>query len=336
MKPLLPIALILTLLASGCVQQDPSSPGDHTLSLQHDGLKRTYLVHIPPSYTKENPVPVILAFHGGGGNAEDTPRFYQLDEIADKEDFIVVYPEGTGRKLKGKVFGSWNAGRCCQPAQDENVDDVGFIEEMLDTLEENFNINKKRIYSIGHSNGALISYRLACELSDRIAAIAVAGAHDSFDNCSPSRPVPVLHFHGTQDNCALYEGGECGGCFADFLVSIGIPAERQGWTCSSVPEYIDDWKELNNCSNKKEVTYQNGSATCETYLDCKDDAEVTLCTIEGMGHTWPGRGFGNKLCEDSPDSDLCAKWKAVVGEPNLVDLNANNALWEFFEEHPMS
>lgn len=307
-------------------------PGDYDFSLMHDGLNRIYKVHVPVSYTGQ-PLPVVLAFHGGGGNAQGSVEFYGINGLADKEGFIVVYPEGTGKELNGKVFGSWNAGRCCSPASENKIDDVGFIAKMIAKLKDDFTIDERRIFAIGHSNGALISYRLACELSDQIAAIAVGGAQDSFDNCRPSRPIPLLHFHGSDDKCAPYQGGECGGCFADFLTASGIPSPRKTWECRPVPEYIDEWRQRNGCSDQTAVTFKNGNATCFTYQQCRDNADVTLCLVEGMGHTWPGRLHKTDACKKFPNSKLCQTWMETVGETSN-DISANDALWEFFQKHP--
>lgn len=110
---------------------------------------RTYKVHVPPGYSQDKPTPVVIAFHGGGGNAKGSVEYFRLNTKSDEEGFIVVYPEGTGPLVKGEIFGSWNAGRCCPPAMDNNVDDVGFVEEMIEKLGGNFNVNESRIYAAG-------------------------------------------------------------------------------------------------------------------------------------------------------------------------------------------
>ncbi|MEA1924864.1 MAG: PHB depolymerase family esterase [Candidatus Altiarchaeota archaeon] len=310
-------------------------PGDYDFSLDHDGLTRKYIVHVPHSYDNKTPTPAVIAFHGGGGNAERSVEYFRLNDKSDEEGFIVVYPEGTGKIVKGEVFGSWNAGRCCPPAADNNVDDVGFIRKMIEKLDEDFSIDEGRVYATGMSNGALMSYKLACELSDKIAAIAPSGGHDSFDECNPSRPVPVMHFHGTEDPCAFYEGGECGGCMSEFLSKMGLPVKTgKLWDCTSVPNYINQWKQINGCSDKTEITFQNRNATCVTYQECQDNAEVTLCTIEGMGHTWPGRTtYSAEACKTRPNGYMCRLWKEAVGTLS-DDINANDAMWEFFKKHP--
>jgi len=318
-KLFLLLLIAFILLISGCARdKQPADtqdfgPGDHDFSLVHDGLTRIYKVHVPPSYDKKTSISVVLNFHGGGGNAEGAMKQTKMNEKSDNAGFIVVYPQGTGKTLLGKIFGTWNAGRCCGYAKENNVDDVGFVSALLDDLASKFNVDEIRIYATGHSNGALFSYRLACELTDRIAAIAPTAAHDAFDDCNPSRPISVMHFHGTADPAALYNGGHCGGKSGD-----------EGWECTAVPKYIDGWKVLNNCLTESSVTYQNGSATCETFEPCDDSSEVTLCTIEGGGHTWPGGNY----YKDTP------AWKEAVGELSL-DISANDSMWEFFKKHPL-
>ena len=311
-------------------------PGDYDFSLIHDGLTRRYLVHIPSTYKEATLLPLVLAFHGGGGNAEGSPEYFQLNSKSDEEGFIVAYPEGSGKKILGKTFASWNAGKCCPSKAGDNIDDVGFIKKVLDDLKNKSNIDSKKIYATGMSNGALITYRLACEMANTFAAIAPVGGHDSYDDCNPSRPVPVIHFHGTEDPCAFYDGGNCGGCFADILGKLtGMEVEAHPWECVSVPDYLEKWSEMNECSNEIEVTYKQGNAECITYNDCKDGADVTLCTIEGMGHTWPGRDtYSGESCARNPNGRFCTIWKNTVG-PLTQDISANDMIWEFFEKHPM-
>ncbi len=313
-----------------------SVAADRAFSLSHGGLQRKYIVHVPPSYGAGQSAPVIIALHGGGGNALSAVNFFQLDEKADQEGFLVVYPEGTGRRVAGKLFGTWNAGRCCGPAQEKNVDDVGFISLLIERLQEDFSVDAKRIYVTGMSNGALMAYRLACEISDKIAAIAPSGGHDAFDGCAPSRHVPVIHFHGSDDPCALYNGGGCGGCGAEIINGIGLPSHKGPlWQCRSVPEYLKEWRRLDGCQSLPVITFEKGSVRCATYGLSPDGAEVTLCTVNGMGHTWLGSAtHGMKACETRPNGLLCRMWEKTVGKLN-TDARANDLMWDFFKKHPL-
>lgn len=311
-----------------------TTPGTYDFTLEHGDRTRKYMVYAPPLYHAVAHLPVVLAFHGGGGNSARSREFYDIEGLAAREGFLVVYPEGTGSVLAGEVFGSWNAGRCCAPAYKENVDDVGFVRAMIAKLEGDFSMNASRIYAIGASNGSLISFRLACEASDLLAGIAVTAGQDAFDDCRPARPVPVLYMHGTGDECAPYEGGACGGCMAKYLTSVGIPTPAETWACESAPDYVDEWRAQNGCLPQKSVVYQKGKATCEAYAGCAKD--VAFCTITGMGHMWPGKEAATiEACKTAPDGLLCQKWKAVIGESNTTDLDANELAWKFFKGQPL-
>jgi polyhydroxybutyrate depolymerase len=328
--------LMFTLPLSSSALEDQIF-GDRKFFLLHDGEKREYKVHLPPQYTAKIAMPLVLAFHGGSGNIATAADYFGLNGKADKEGFIVVYPQGTGRKLAGKQLGSWNSGKCCPPASKKNVDDVGFIRKLITRLSRDFAIDQNRIYATGMSNGAMMSYRLACEMSDVIAAIAPVGAHDGIEHCEPSRPVPVIHFHGTDDPCAVYDGkDDCGGCSMAIMQGlVGVEQKRKSlWECGSVPDYIGEWAKINGCSSESRITYQNGAASCSTFQNCKENAEVTLCTIEGMGHTWPGQiDYGIPACTRNPDGKICRIWSSAVGPLN-DDINANEMMWEFFQKHP--
>ena len=165
---------------------------------------------------------------------------------------------------------------CCGYAARNNIDDVGFISKMIEEVKNNFNVDKNRIYTTGISNGGIMSYRLACELSDRIAAIASVAPPAVLANCAPGRPVPVMHIHGTADPCAPYDGGTGGGC---------LGSER--YEMQSAKEMVDIWKNINKCSGDSIITYQKADATCISYNKCAGDAAVEFCTVEGGGHAWP-------------------------------------------------
>jgi polyhydroxybutyrate depolymerase len=311
---ILVLAIIGIIFISGCTKKDSNKSGtknifgsgDYQLSVQVKNLKRDYLVHVPSSYDKNTPMPVIINFHGGGGDAQNQMKQSQMNSKSDKEGFIVVYPQGTGKIVAGHIFGTWNAGACCGYAKDNNIDDVGFISNMIEDIKEKFNIDEKKVYATGLSNGALMSYRLACELSEKIAAIAPVSAQDATISCSPTRAVPIIHFHGTADPAAFYNGGACG-------TRLGLP----GWNCSSVVDTIIKWRDMEGCTNNQTVILKNGRATCISYGKCKN-SEIVLCTIQDAGHTWPG--------------GVSTLGEKAVGKVNY-DISANDVMWEFFEKH---
>ena len=236
---------------------------DSVWMIQSSGLTREARVVIPRSYDPTVPTPVVLNFHGFTSNADQEVLLADMNALAEAEGFIVAYPQGTG------IPPSWNAGACCGTAAADGVDDVQLTRDLLDELERQLCVDGERIFSTGMSNGGFLSHRLGCELSDRIAGIAPVAGVLGVDECAPGRPVPVIHFHGTSDLLVPYDGND----------SLGFP---------SVAETIETWGAINGCSEDSEVVYERGDSRCERLLGCPADAPVTLCTVEGGGHTWPG------------------------------------------------
>jgi polyhydroxybutyrate depolymerase len=303
MTAMLPLTFLALALQPGALD-----PGDHTRSLTVGGRKRTYLVHVPKACDGKKACPVVLAYHGGGSNAEQMARFCGLNETADKAGFIVVYPNGTGRLAK---LLTWNGGNCCGYAMLNKVDDVAFTKALLDDLAKVAKIDPKRVYATGMSNGAIMAYRLASELSDRIAAIAPVAGPMGAKECRPKRAVPVIHFHGTKDEFAPFAGGRG-------AKSIS------GTDFYSVDHSIRAWVKANGCKEKPEKVdlpnkAKDGTRTTRTtYGSGKNNSEVVLVTIEGGGHTWPGR---------VPRLEVLGK--------ATKNVSANEMMWEFFKKHPM-
>ena len=296
------ILLLLTVLAA-----DPLGPGDHTRTLKVGDLTRTYLVHIPPKYDSKTPMPVVLVFHGGGSNAEGMVQFCGLNKKSDEAGFIVVYPSGTGRLEKVLTF---NGGNCCGYAMNNKVDDVEFTRQLLDDLATSASIDSKRVFATGMSNGGIMSYLLASQLSDRIAAIAPVGGPMGTDTCKPKRPVSVIHFHGSDDENAPFKGGKGKGL--------------SGTEFYSVDHSIQAWVKANGCDKEPVVTTMPDTAkdgttiTRKTYGSGKDGAEVVMVVIEGGGHTWPGQ---------EPRLRFLGK--------STKNISANDLMWDFFVKHPM-
>jgi polyhydroxybutyrate depolymerase len=277
--------------------------GDYEREITVDGRVRTYLLHVPASLSKGKPVPVVIVLHGGGGSAEGIDKITNFTAKADKEKFIVIYPNGTGR-FRNRLL-TWNSGNCCGYAHENSVDDVSFIRSLIQQVEKEFNIDSQRIFVTGFSNGGMMSYRLACELSDKIAAIApVAGAFN-YEKCNPVRPVSLVVFHGTADEHVLFGGGEP-------IQRV----DRNPRVDRSVAEAIRYWVKKNQCVNstKKE---RLGSVIIEGYKGCRDGSGVKLYTLEGHGHTWPG-------------GERQSRW----AETPTTEVKATDAMWEFFSSHP--
>jgi polyhydroxybutyrate depolymerase len=279
-------------------------PGDYERNIDVGGRVRRYEMHIPPGYTKDRPWPVVINYHGGGGRAATARLESGLDSKADSAGFIAVYPDGSGL-LGGRLL-TWNAGECCGYAMKHSVDDVGFTRALLDDLARLFHIDSRRIYATGLSNGAFMTYRLACELSDRIAAIAPVAGVMVMNTCKPSRPVSVLHFHGTADPAAPYKGG-----IGDQSISkTNFP---------SVSENILGWLQRNGINPKPVKKEKEGNSEITEYRG-EDGTEIVLVTIAGGGHTWPG---GKRM--------LSAKNVGALD----VSFSANDMMWDFFQRHPL-
>jgi polyhydroxybutyrate depolymerase len=277
-----------------------------TRTLIVGGLKRTYVVHVPKGNDSKNPIPVVLALHGATMNGPMMAWFSGLNKKADESGFIVVYPNGTG---SSSSF-TWNGGNCCGSATQNNVDDVAFIDALLDDLMTSYHVDTRRIYATGMSNGAIMAYRLAVELSDRIAAIAPVSGALGTEIGHPKRPVSVLHLHGTLDEFIPFDGGK------------GAKSTSQTDFCS-VDQTIRAWVTSNGCNRGPQVDVLSKSGdemtvTRKTHSAGKDGTEVILVVIEGGGHTWPGMRSQAKILGKS-----------------ALSISANDLMWKFFEKHAM-
>jgi polyhydroxybutyrate depolymerase len=280
------------------IHPEALAAGDTTRSLVYAGSERTYVLHIPSGYDGTHPTALVLAFHGIGLNAEEMIRISGLSEQADASGFIVAYPNGTGATK------SWNGGHCCGEAAKNRVDDVGFVRALIDELAGLTNIDPGRVYATGFSNGAIMVYRLACELSDRIAAIAAVSAtqiQDDQQACHPARSVPVMHFHGTADRLNPYDGA----------------TTSAGFVFVSVEDAIGFWTEKEACPGPVQRT-ESGNIQQDVYAACAQGSTIELYTIQAGEHAWPG---GQAV---SPQ----------VGEPTM-EISASPLIWEFFAAHPM-
>lgn len=290
-------------------QTSPYGPGDWFRKTEFQNRTRRYIVHVPAGYNRARRYPLVFMFHGGGGTAMGTRGFPGWDQLADREGFLVVYPDGTGflpRKLH-----TFNAGSCCGYAMKKKVDDVGFTSAMIDEMERTFCVDPARVYATGFSNGAMMSYRLGCELSNRIAAIGPVSGTLGIDSCHPSRPVSLMHIHGTADPYEPYVGGKGEKSF---------PGLRHKTTFRSVADTIAIWTRLIGASKMPTAHARRGDATMEEFAGGRDGSEVVLWTIRGGGHTWPGA------------KSMPGGW--WLGKANQ-DVSATQLLWDFFKKHPM-
>ena len=269
--------------------------GDFDLSLQVGSRQRTYRVHLPPRFAEKSALPVLLAFHGGGGSAQGFQKYAGLDAVADREGFVVVYPDGTGRL--GRRLLTWNAGGCCGAAREDRVDDVGFALRVLADLARDLALDRTRVYATGHSNGAMMSYRLAAEQADRIAAIAPVAGAMQVASFQPSRAMPVLHIHSVDDPRALYAGG----------LGPAFPFTRVRVQHNPVEAELARWIEIDGCATAPQLEAErfatgdgvkgNQRAQLLDYAPCSSGADVQLWKLTGAGHGWPGAPpvLGEKL-----------------------------------------
>ncbi len=296
------LGIVVLSLLSMRSQGDELKAGDHVLSLKAGEQARTYLLHLPPAYDGKRLLPLVIVLHGGGGNAPGVARMTGFSEKSDKEGFVVVYPNGSGR-LKNRLL-TWNSGNCCGYALDNNVDDVGFIRALIDELEKTRAIDPRRVYVTGMSNGGMMTYRVACELSDKIAAAAPVAGALNLENCQPARPVSMIIFHGTADEHVLYNGGE--------------PLKRADThrrVDKPVSYAVAFWVKQNGCSEIPE-RQEKGSIRTEIYRGGKEGTEVALYTVKGGGHAWPG---GEAY---------------LLGSEPTREISATDLMWEFFTRHP--
>lgn len=280
-----------------------------------DGLKRTYLLHLPSS-DFNHPLPIVLVLHGGGGKGGKmiTLTYGGFDKLADKKGFMVVYPDGFDK--------NWNDGRSMSEANYEtfknDTDDTRFISALIDDLIKKYNADPKHVFVTGISNGAMMSYRLGCELSGKIAAIApVAGniPENFFPRCKPSSCIPVLAINGDADPLMPYNGGDVTGPFG----------RRKFGRVMSAKESVLFWVRNNGCSEDPVISQmpdkdpEDGTLVQKKmFSDGKNQSEVILYTIRNGGHTWPG-GY-----------QYLGKW--IVGR-TCMDMDATEVIWEFFEKH---
>jgi polyhydroxybutyrate depolymerase len=314
------LASILALAGSvpGAAQRGPLPlrTGDSEITLTHEGRRRTYLVHVP-SRAVDGARPVLLAFHGGGGNASGFKAYAGLAAIADREGVVVVYPNGTG--LLPNALLTFNAGKdCCGYALNRAVDDVGFAAAIVDDLARRVSIDRQRIYATGHSNGGIMAYRLAAERADLIAAIAPVAGAMSLTRFAPSHPVAVLHIHSVDDPRALYGGG----------LGPPFPGTDNRVLHAAVGDVLAMWARHNGCQTTPTAgeprAGRRGSpdaahtVTRLSYAPCSSGRDVAHLKLTGAGHGWPG----------APRTG-----RERLSGPQTTIVNAAEEIWAFVSKY---
>lgn len=276
-----------------------------TVNLTVDGNPRSFIVYIPTGYNNAGKMPLIFAIHGGSGTPEGMINIANFKTIADRDKVVLVYPAGIQK--------NWNDGRPTTPNQ-LGINDVSFFNQLCDYMINNYSVDGTKIYATGISNGGFMSSRLGCELSNRIAAIAVDAATieatNIAPNCNPGRPVPAIYIHGTSDPLVPFAGGQ---------MTAGGTA---GGTVLSHFQAIDKWVTINGCNATPTITdlpdISNDGTTIKqrVYAGGTNSSEVVSYVVLNGGHTWPqGYQYLNE---------------AIIGKTSQ-DMNACEVIWTFFK-----
>ena len=283
-------------------------------------FEREYFVHLPSTYRNSQSAPVVLVFHGGGGNAQQIAKFSGFNEISEENGFLVIYPEAIDKH--------WNDGRQSEKFQehDEKVNDVAWIAALITELQTTYSVDYNRIYAVGISNGGIFSQRLALELSKHFAAVASLTAQiaEPLPSTQPTNPISVLLINGTKDPFVPYDGGEITPrLFPRFGKMLKQPSRGKVISTDSTIEF---WLQHNGIDPKGLLTKipdrdttDGSSVERREWTHSKIGVSVLLYKIIGGGHTWPGRRQYLPV--------------QTVGQTNR-DINASERVWEFFSQHP--
>ena len=279
---------------------------DKEATLRVDGRERSYAYHVPASYDGTRAVPLVLALHGRLGQGSGEERLSHFDKISNGHGFLVVYPDGLDR--------SWADGRGGTPSDRKSVDDVKFISELIDKMEQEYKVDPSRVYVAGMSNGGFMSSKLACQLPDRIAAVAIVAAslsESAAANCHPSVPVSVMVLQGTNDPLVPLAGGALG-------------RNGSGGMVLSHDATVEKFAKLDRCASppkKEHISDQAGDGTtidAELYSGCAGGTEVRSYVVNDGGHAWPG---GMQYLPAS-----------IIGKTSK-NMDASEVIWDFFAKH---
>lgn len=271
-------------------------------TLEHGGRTRRYLIH---DFSGGRPAPVVIAMHGGGGNAENAVNMTQFDAVARRERFIMVYPEGTTRQEGGRLM-TWNADHCCAFAMEADIDDVGFIGKVIDGLVASGRADPQRIYATGMSNGGMMSHRLGRELSAKLAGIAPVVGAVFGGEAPPQAPTPAFIIVGADDTVVPGAGGPL-----QLRAVLGNRSAADKDTAPAIAQ-AEYWAKANGCGEAKTTT--TAAATTMTWTGCSSGADVVYHVVANNGHAWPGGRPGRE----------------GANVPSQA-LNASEEMWAFFK-----
>ena len=304
------IAIIAFLTFADFCQAKEPKPSFVSQEMTFEGRERSYLVHLPPAYQPGTALPLVIALHGGSGTAANMEKLTGFSAVSDKEGFILCYPQGVGR--------NWNDGRDIKDAKavQENINDVGFLLALMDRLISDYGVDPHMIYMTGISNGGFMSYRMALEAADRLAAIAPVAANlaENLLGKKPSQPISVLIINGDEDPLVPWEGGW-----------VGFGDKKRG-KCISAMDTLHFWQTANgiepgteSITNLPERDAKDGTQIqVLSSRNEQSNTDVVLYDVQGGGHTWPG-GW-----------QYLGAW--LVGKTSR-ELNASEVIWEFFKKH---
>ncbi len=295
------------LLSSILISSVPLSNYAHAEILKEqsmfiDDTKRSYLIHLPNNYNPDKKYPVLFAFHGGGGNMYHMSTNYGIVEKSNELEFIAVFPNGFSR-VRNETLATWNAGKCCGLARDSKIDDVHFTKELVSKIKANYSVDSNKIYATGMSNGAMMSYRLACEISDTFKAIAAVAGTDNTEFCEPHKLPHILHIHARDDDNVLIEGG---------LGKNSLKKHVTDYT--SLDQTINKWLRFSDLKYSQKNVLKEPLVSCDKYITQRKQ-HIQVCITEDGGHSWPGlKGNFRK-------------------QPSQA-INANDEMWKFFNSLP--
>lgn len=261
------------------------APGNYEFMIRQGDRTRSYLLHVPPHAATGRPLPLLIAFHGGGSSAAGMKDHYGIDRVADRFGYVVAYPNGSG--FLKQIGLTWNAGKCCGYALEHHIDDTGFIAAVIDNVARRIPIDAKRVFAAGHSNGAMMAHRVAIELENQIVAIAAVAGSLVYDTRRRTAPRPVLIIHSIDDPLALYQGGE-----SSLRPSTGKRSHHE-----PIENTVKWWAENNGCGSapvfgsvlEKTLSRKRFTAQKIEYDDCRNGGKVIFWKLSGTGHAWPGQ-----------------------------------------------
>jgi polyhydroxybutyrate depolymerase len=274
-----------------------------------DETARSYSIYIPSTYKPEISSPLLIALHGISGWDLQFMYNTEFNNLAEANGFIVAYPNGNAELVDNKVIRSWNGGSCCAISQRNNSDDLSYIKNLIDDVSSRYSINSKRVYLTGHSNGSMLAQKLACQLSNKITAVAVVAGRLLLDTCNPESPVSVLQIYGTADTLNPENGG---------TTNYTVGTYTYQFSSRPVMSSVQMLAEANGCSTNfsENKNVSNKDLTISTWPDCKSGVVVSSIKITGASHAWMGHPAQS------------AESLKLTGEP-YMKIDASKVIWSF-------